>query len=160
VTGHPESGRIRWQLGEDGILFGFTGTLKPWVFAICPPGAPGDFWMISTSFPLGQPRYVSSEKEARAAAERWLAEFVQSLGAIFTAPGEALVPVEDEPRPAAFLDGHDLAAIGAHEDGSEDEAVRKCNACTFPASCSPDDDPRPRVLIPAEMWDRAAGEGL
>jgi hypothetical protein len=88
VTGHPESGtgRIRWQLGEGGILFGYSGTLKPWVFAICPPSAPGDFWMISTPFPLSQPRYVGSEQEARAAAERWLAEFIALLGAIFPEP--------------------------------------------------------------------------
>lgn len=75
--------RIRWEPGEDGIIFGYSGTLKPWVFAVCPPSAPGDFWMISTSFPLGQPRYVGSEKEARAAAERRPIEFTASLGAVF-----------------------------------------------------------------------------
>jgi hypothetical protein len=79
--------RIRWEPGEDGIFFGYSGTLKPWAFAICPPSTPGGFWMISTPFPLGQPRYVGSEKEARKAAERWLAEFISSLGAAFPPPG-------------------------------------------------------------------------
>lgn len=81
--------RLRWEPGEDGILFGYCGTLKPWVFAICPPGSPGEFWMISTSFPLGQPRYVGSEKEARKAAERWLEEFTASLGAVFPEPAKS-----------------------------------------------------------------------
>jgi hypothetical protein len=93
--------RIRWEPGEDGILFGYSGTLKPWVFAVCPPRSPGDFWMISTPFPLGQPRYVGSEKEARKAAERWLAEFIAALGVSFPAePGDPFADI-----PGA---GHDL----------------------------------------------------
>ena len=35
--------------------------------------------------------------------------------------GLVLVQVTEEPRPAAFFDEYDLAAIGLHEDGSEEE---------------------------------------
>ena len=92
--------RLRWEPGEDGILFGYCGTLKPWAFAICPPGSPGEFWMISTPFPLGQPRYVGSEEEARRAAERWLGEFTASLGAVF--PDEPEAMFEDVTDEEAF----------------------------------------------------------
>jgi hypothetical protein len=95
-----EIARLRWEPGEDGILFGYSGTLKPWVFAICPPVSPGDFWMISTSFPLGQPCYVGSEKEARKAAERWLGEFTASLGAVFPAePCDDLFSDDEDGEP-------------------------------------------------------------
>jgi hypothetical protein len=119
--------RLRWEPGEDGILFGYSGTLKPWVFAICPPGSPGEFWMISTAFPLGQPRYVGSEKEARAAAERWLEEFTASLGAVF--PDAALKLADDWDAEANRITG----IFAADEDpwsrtvgGMRAEAFEKC----------------------------------
>ena len=106
--------RLRWEPGEDGILFGYSGTLKTQAFVICPPGSPGEFWMISTSFPLGQPRYVSSEGEARKAAERWLEEFVTSLGAVFPAG-----PLTDDQR-WQVGEARDLLARWDRERFSED----------------------------------------
>ena len=100
--------RLRWEPGEDGILFGYSGTLKRQAFVICPPGSPGEFWMISTPFPAGQPRYVGSEEEARKAAERWLAEFVSSLGAVF--PGER----EDFEFPRDAIDLEVAFDLGAY----------------------------------------------
>lgn len=35
--------------------------------------------------------------------------------------GLAVVAIEEEGRPEAFFDEHDLAAIGAHEDGGEEK---------------------------------------
>lgn len=77
--------RIRWEY-TDGGMDGYVGTLMPPVFRIC-DAAPNDAaWVLMAEFP-GDAILRDDMEELKAEAERWLEEFVTSLGAVF--PNEA-----------------------------------------------------------------------
>lgn len=81
--------RIRWQddvLGS-GEADGFTGTLAHPAFAIWKPPQAGGEWVLTSNLP-GQEHDRSFDvapDKLKAEAERWLAEFITSLGATFPA---------------------------------------------------------------------------
>ena len=74
--------RIRWETGQWDNLVGYVGTIKPWAFQIWHID---DRWNLITSFPEHQPGIgVADDPDAlKDRAERWLAGFVASLGAVF-----------------------------------------------------------------------------
>ena len=92
--------RIRWQddvLGS-GEADGFTGTLDPPAFAIWKPPQAGGEWVLTSNLP-GQEHdrgFDVTPGKLKAVAERWLAEFVSSLGAVFPedAAREAVLVVQ------------------------------------------------------------------
>lgn len=75
--------RIRWEPTEYAGLGGFVGAGKSWLFQIWPTGKDG--WQLDSTLPGQFDRHpVSSDPgKLKAKAERFLAEFVSSLGAIF-----------------------------------------------------------------------------
>lgn len=79
--------RIRWQESPVAILSGYVGTLEPHVFSIWqPPQASGEF-VLTCELPGMETvrRYADDPEELKPEAERLLAEFTASLGAIFPA---------------------------------------------------------------------------
>lgn len=88
-----ETGRIRWEKGQWGNLVGYVGTLEPWAFQIWLPDDTRQ-WTLITALPTQHASigHSADQDEMKAEAERWLEEFVTSLGAIF--PAES----SDEPE--------------------------------------------------------------
>lgn len=91
-----ETGRIRWEEvdpGKSSIAWrGFAGTLSRPVFEIGRPvhlltGGLGQ-WMLSFSIhdQVTDRHYGDDPEALKATAERWLEEFVSSLGAVFRGP--------------------------------------------------------------------------
>lgn len=82
-----ETKRIRWEPTVHGGFVGHVGTLEPWVFQVFKASDhPGDNrWMLTAQLPGAVAEYRPGDDpdELKAEAERWLAEFVSSLGAIF-----------------------------------------------------------------------------
>ena len=76
--------RIRWQPTKYGGFTGHVGTLETWAFQIHQPVFAGQGWVLTATFPgaLDDVRPGTPEK-LKAEAERWLAGFVASLGAVF-----------------------------------------------------------------------------
>ena len=79
--------RIRWEPGaEDSMTahFGMVGTCGPFVFKIIKPVMLGDRHTLTSELP-GQrfSKLDGDPEELKTKAERWLEEFVSSLGAIF-----------------------------------------------------------------------------
>lgn len=79
--------RIRWEAGaEAGITawFGIVGT-APHLYSILRPVTPGDEWVLTCHLPghVSKVGYADDPDDLKAKAERWLEEFVSSLGAIF-----------------------------------------------------------------------------
>ena len=110
--------RIRWAEEGGGDAIGFAGTASRGLFTIWAPRRDEEEWAVTTGLP-GKPnecRYGADRGEVEAEAEEWLEEFASSLGAIFPEPGQAVVTIEEEGRPAAFLDEHDIAAVQAGEE--------------------------------------------
>jgi hypothetical protein len=90
--------RIRWHEEAAGNIAAFTGsagTIDPDVFRIYPPDAAGAPWTLTSSLPgFGHYRtYGDGPDELKDDAERWLAGFVSSLGAVFP---------EDDTNPEAY----------------------------------------------------------
>jgi hypothetical protein len=83
-----DTGRIRWT-GErrdtDPAFTGSAGTVGPSLFQVYAPDGFAPQWILTTSFPgMEDKRSYADDPEAlKAEAERWLEEFVASLGAIF-----------------------------------------------------------------------------
>ena len=82
--------RIRWEPTEPGgdDSFGYVGTLDRAVFTLWFPREDGVSWAVSAAIPgTGQEdaecRWGACREEAAAEAERWLSDFVSSLGAVF-----------------------------------------------------------------------------
>lgn len=89
--------RIRWHDEPSGQATGHVGTLDPAVFRIWEPEEDGGEWMLTAAAlpgEAGKRRYADSPEKLKAVAERWLAEFVSSLGASF-------LPSEGGRKPAA-----------------------------------------------------------
>jgi hypothetical protein len=79
-----ETSRIRWESTGSGSFTGYVGALEPWVFYIHRPVLAGQRWMLTATLPgaLDDVRPGTPDK-LKAEAERWLEQFVSSLGAVF-----------------------------------------------------------------------------
>jgi hypothetical protein len=91
--GEETTSRIRWEPTKYGGWTGHVGTLEPWLFQIHKPGPPCPAaWELTTALPGGLGRYAFRDDPEwlKAEAERWLAGFVSSLGAVF--PEAAALP--------------------------------------------------------------------
>jgi hypothetical protein len=81
------SARIRWE--PAGLLGceGYVGTFTEPAFGIYGPDGANESWLLAIGLAAGTGFiYGSSSGELKAEAERWLEEFVSSLGAIFPDP--------------------------------------------------------------------------
>lgn len=94
MTTPAATARIRWEPAGFGGFIGRVGTLEPWLFHVWQSGsdyedvALGE-WVLSVTLPAKRRTRLphGCDPEAlKAAAEEWLEEFVQSLGASFPAP--------------------------------------------------------------------------
>src|SRR5690348_3499951 len=92
MTTHPETERIRWSAASPGslaTLAGRVGTLDAALFNIFEPHAREDCWILTSALPgfLGYRRFEArpdtTSETLKAEAERWLEEFVSSLGVAF-----------------------------------------------------------------------------
>lgn len=88
------SERIRWESDGRGGFEGYAGTFDRLLFDVWQsPNDSGEVvigeWVLSTQLPrpLGRPMPHGKDAAAmKAEAEKWLAEFVASLGAVFPEP--------------------------------------------------------------------------
>lgn len=81
--------RIRWEEALDGETIGYIGTLPLPAFRIYSPDAAHGNWLLSIRLAPGNEFvYGASMDELKAEAERWLAGFVSSLGAVFFEPAD------------------------------------------------------------------------
>ena len=77
--------RIRWEPTKYGGWTGHVGSLESWAFQIFKTGLGYVGWSLTAQLPgsLGEGCQSDDPDELKAKAERWLEEFVVSLGAIF-----------------------------------------------------------------------------
>jgi len=99
------SNRIRWEATKYGGWTGHVGTLETWAFQIQRPVLAGERWLLTATFPgaLNDIRPGIPDK-LKAEAERWLKEFISSLGAIFE-------PEPDESAAFQVSEARDLLAL-------------------------------------------------
>lgn len=81
--------RIRWESNGAGVQLdgwcGYVATMKPWAFQIWDPDTSQGLWRLDSAL-LGQFAYHVDHPDPEALklhAERWLEQFVSSLGAVF-----------------------------------------------------------------------------
>lgn len=92
-----ETTRIWWGSGDGASLIGRVGTLEENAFLIVPPGIASEWALLSSLPGIDRKRGHADDPDTlKAEAERWLEEFVSSLGAIFPQPC---------PTEAVFSDG-------------------------------------------------------
>jgi hypothetical protein len=93
--------RIRWESepeASSAACAGYAGTFGRDLFRIYAPDESDDRWILASLLPGSDHRsaYGESAEELKPVAERLLAEFVVSLGAIFPEkPGSVLADVSD-----------------------------------------------------------------
>ncbi len=77
--------RIRWEPTKYGGWTGGTGTLDGWLFQVWKAPAPVGPWRLESNLPgnFWRTKDDDDPDELKAEAERWLEEFVTSLGASF-----------------------------------------------------------------------------
>ena len=97
-----ETKRIRWtdsrSSADDPAFAGHVGDLCT-LFKIWPPDDPGDEWLLTAALPGKEgERLYGFPTDLKAEAERWLAEFVTSLGAVFPEP----LPTIQRSRPPCW----------------------------------------------------------
>jgi hypothetical protein len=85
--------RIRWEPNGHSGFLGYAGTLtdSDWLFQVWRLDAVTGTWRLSSSL-AGQFAWDldhDGPDELKATAERWLEEFVSSLGAVFPEPESA-----------------------------------------------------------------------
>lgn len=107
--------RIRWEDKTPGnsdvynvASIGYVGTVTESAFIIYTPDEAHAGWLLSVRLtPGSQFFYADSQDELKDRAERWLAGFVSSLGAIFPADAfefeEDDEPLEVRYAPGAFV---------------------------------------------------------
>ena len=86
TTPKPPAGRIRWEdQPEPGGSIGYVGTLPGRAFTIWPPLAKDEEWLLACALSdmAAKRCFGSGPDELKAEAERWLEQFVASLGAVF-----------------------------------------------------------------------------
>jgi len=107
-----ETTRIRWEPTQYGGWTGHVGTLEPWAYQIWKPGDETPEWRLTSALFGQYGRRVDNDNPGalKAEAERWLEEFVSSLGASF------------EPEPAKSRKSRawhaDWAEAGRDPDGN------------------------------------------
>jgi hypothetical protein len=77
--------RIRWEPTKYGGWTGHIGSLEPWAFQVWQVDGPDSPWRLDSAL-LSQFGYHVDHPDPEVLkphAERWLAEFVSSLGAVF-----------------------------------------------------------------------------
>lgn len=124
------STRIRWTAVDGTVVswFGYVGTAKTALFQILHPVSSEtstrfDEWALCATFTGAQdkPRYGGNDPGApdrlKAEAERWLEEYVASLGAVFPEPGDTVT---------ISLSEQDTRAVLAN---ALDEYADWCRAC-------------------------------
>jgi hypothetical protein len=92
------SNRIRWEPIEHGGWTGHVGTFADWLFQIWDAASVGGVWQLDSTLPGDWRRIAASADpdELKAEAERWLSEFVVSLGAVFpSATADEIVRWQD-----------------------------------------------------------------
>lgn len=117
--------RIRWERNDDGSHVtpaweGYVGTIGEALFFIFEPDDRDPWWILTSQLP-GLPGAGQAERRShgddtdklRAEAERWLEEFVTSLGAIF--PGALRSEIESMRR-------------AKHEDADDCEHLEQTRA--------------------------------
>ena len=117
-----ETKRIRWEDGLQGCRTGYVGTRERRAFTIWPPLNDADKWMLDCAFSdvPDDRAFGDGPGELKAEAERWLAEFVSSLGAVF--PDER---AKSESAAVMLLLDHDdgsLVDVVVYEDGLKAES--------------------------------------
>jgi len=99
--------RIRWEEDAEADEFiGYIGTLPAYMFLICDDGEPE--WLLTSRLPDDEGERcwrAPHPDQLKAEAERWLEEFVSSLGAVFP----------EEERPHQTL----IEALGVSEEASD-----------------------------------------
>lgn len=78
--------RIRWEPTKYGGWTGHVGTIDEFAFQIWKPAPLGDKpYRLESTLPghFGHVANSADPDELKAEAERWLAEFASSLGAVF-----------------------------------------------------------------------------
>jgi len=96
--------RIRWEDGGSEMiaLCGHVGGLSATVFRILRPWSTFEHWAVSCTLAGSGPvRRGNGPEELKAQAERWLEEFVSSLGASF--PGDPFEFDDDDGEPLEAL---------------------------------------------------------
>lgn len=156
--------RIRWEPNDDGRDYtaayrGYAGTSGVANFVIYPPAEVlGRIreWVLRSDLP-GQDHHFAEaprREDLEPHAERWLEEFVTSLGAGFPPPP----PPPPAPMPAPPDRWTALAAARVdRECGRLIAFLAACYGCTLSYSGDGDDDPVVFIETPAgQLWWRIA----
>ena len=105
------AGRIRWHdHTSSSIIYaiawtGYVGTIEEPAFKIYRPDELHARWLLSVRFATAGCEffYADSDDELKERAERWLEEFVSSLGAVFPDRLREAVTAERDKRSKAAL---------------------------------------------------------
>ena len=90
-----ETPRIRWAEIEHGSVAGYVGILDGPVFKLQGPVLAGQRCVLTAKLPGWLDEIAGGTvDELKAEAERWLEEFVSSLGAIFPAQSPEMAAVQ------------------------------------------------------------------
>lgn len=139
--------RIRWEPTECGGWTGHVGTRPEtdWLFQIWSAAAVGGDWQLDSTLPgrFGQFSRADAPATLKAEAERWLEEFISSLGAIFP----------DEPgQPAALqlIEARSILARWDAEQGSKHVIERVLADQVRALLAIADQSPAPRAATEKE----------
>ena len=126
----PEAGRIRWEPNAPGGWCGYVATMEPWAFQIWHADAEGGPWRLDSTL-LGQFGYHVDHPDPEALklhAERWLAQFTTSIGAVFPKPAQ----MEARPDRRKLRDTDVLDAFRTVTNWSDAEVLHyeTCDQCS------------------------------
>jgi hypothetical protein len=120
------SKRIRWHEEDYESFIGYIGNFEPWAYQVWKSG---EDWSLMSQLPgdIGRAKRGSLD-ELKAEAERWLEEFVSSLGAIF--PEDKIGDEEEKPIEVTWAAGRRVRY--AHPDaGYPGERERTADCLTL-----------------------------
>ena len=121
--------RIRWEPTKYGGWTGRVGTIDQFVFQLWQPGSPEPLpWRLESGLPgdFGRVATGLDPELLKAEAERWLAEFVTSLGAVFPEDEPGFDDDDGEPLEVKYAAGTRVrfAHPGAGYPGDAEEAMK------------------------------------